>query len=127
MSLRPYVIVLSCLILAGCSSKESAPPANSGAPAGTSPAAANSPATSTTAPASTVQSKVDVCGLLTSEDLKNVQGEAYKDAQRSDRQEGDFIVAQCYYALPTTVNSVVLNVTTAREGGNRSEERRVGK
>jgi hypothetical protein len=61
--------------------------------------------------------------LLTSDDLKNVQGEAYKEAQRSDRQEGDFIVAQCYYALPTTVNSVVLNVTTAREGGNAAAPR----
>jgi hypothetical protein len=39
-----------------------------------------------------------------------------KDAQRSDRRDGDFIVGQCYYALPTTSNSVVLNVTTANEG-----------
>jgi len=38
-----------------------------------------------------------------------------KEAQRSDRRDGDFIVAQCYYALPTTSNSVVLNVTTANE------------
>jgi hypothetical protein len=54
--------------------------------------------------------------LLTSDDLKSVQGEAYTSAQRSDRQDGDFIVAQCYFALPTTANSVVLNVTTARDG-----------
>ena len=53
-----------------------------------------------------------------SDDIKSVQGEAYKDAQRSDRQDGDFIVAQCYFALPTTANSVVLNVTTAREGAS---------
>jgi hypothetical protein len=39
-----------------------------------------------------------------------------KEAQRSDRRDGDFIVAQCYYSLPTTSNSVVLNVTTANEG-----------
>jgi hypothetical protein len=44
-----------------------------------------------------------------------VQGEAYKDAQRSDRLDGEFIVAQCYYALPTTNNSVVVNVTTAKD------------
>jgi len=61
-----------------------------------------------------VKSKVDVCNLLTSDDLKAVQGEAYKDAQRSDRVDGDFIVAQCYYAMPMTANSVVLNITTAK-------------
>jgi hypothetical protein len=63
-----------------------------------------------------VKAKVDVCALLTSDDLKSVQGEAMTEAQRSDRRDGDFIVAQCYYALPTTSNSVVLNVTTANEG-----------
>jgi len=56
--------------------------------------------------------------LLTSDDLKSVQGEAVKEAQRSDRRDGDFIVAQCYYSLSTTANSVVLNVTTANEGQN---------
>jgi hypothetical protein len=68
-----------------------------------------------------VKAKVDVCALLTSDDLKGVQGESLKEAQRSDRRDGAFIVAQCYYALPTTSNSVVLNVTTAVEGqGARS-------
>jgi hypothetical protein len=47
---------------------------------------------------------------------EEVQGEAFSEAQRSDSRNGDFIVAQCYYALPTTLNSVVLNVTTASEG-----------
>jgi len=124
MSLGRYVIILSCLMLTGCSSKESAPPGNGSAPAGASPATATSPGKSTTAPAAaTVIAKLDVCGLLASDDLKKVQGEAYKDAQRSDRQEGDFIVAQCYYALPTTVNSVVLNLTMAKEGGNAAAPR----
>ena len=63
----------------------------------------------------TVKSKIDVCNLLTSDDLKEVQGESYKEAQRSDRLDGEFIVAQCYYALPTTVNSVVVSVTTAKD------------
>jgi hypothetical protein len=70
-----------------------------------------------------VKAKVDVCGLLTSDDLKGVQGEALKEAQRSDRRDGAFIVAQCYYALPTTSNSVVLNVTTAMEGQGGSNPR----
>jgi hypothetical protein len=63
----------------------------------------------------TVKSKIDVCNLLTSDDLKEQQGEAYTEAQRSDRLDGEFIVAQCYYAMPTTVNSVVVSVTTATD------------
>src|SRR4051812_29766477 len=78
---------------------------------------ANIPAASSPSPpsAATVKSKVDVCNLLTSDDLKAVQGEAFKDAQRSDRIDGDFVVAQCYYAMPNTVNSVVVNVTSAKD------------
>ena len=85
-----------------------------------------------------IKSKVDVCNLLTSDDLKAVQGEAFKDASRSDRLDGDFLVAQCYYAMPTAANSVVIDVTTAKDaagartpksfweqtfGGNEEKER----
>jgi hypothetical protein len=35
--------------------------------------------------------------------------------------DGEFIVAQCYYAMPTSANSAVVNVTTAKdETGARS-------
>jgi len=104
------------LVTNGCSSTDTNAPANTNP--GSSPATMTSPATTVpAAPASSaVKAKVDVCALLTSDDLKSVQGEALKEAQRSDRRDGAFIVAQCYYALPTTSNSVVLNVTTAGEG-----------
>ncbi|HYV24766.1 MAG TPA: hypothetical protein VE969_05970 [Pyrinomonadaceae bacterium] len=62
-----------------------------------------------------MKSKVDPCSLLTGDEIKAVQGEAFANAMRSDRQDGDFIVCQCYYALPTSVNSVVVNVTTAKD------------
>lgn len=62
-----------------------------------------------------VKSRIDVCNLVTGDDLKTVQGEAYNDVQRSDRLDGDFVVAECYYALPTTVNSVIVSVTTAKD------------
>jgi hypothetical protein len=78
----------------------------------TSPAAALPAAPETSA----VKARVDVCTLLTADDLKNVQGEKFKEAQRSDRRDGAFIIAQCYYSLPTTSNSVVLNVTTPGDG-----------
>ena len=114
MKLRYCVAVLSVLVLTGCKSSES--PSANPSTASSSPIVGASPSAPGAPAASTVKSTVDVCGLLSSDDLKGVQGEAYKEAQRSDRQDGDFVVAQCYYSLPTTVNSVVLNVTTAKEG-----------
>ena len=103
-------------IAGGCKSTDS----NTGNAPAASPMTPTIPAPrSPASPA--VKAKVDVCGLLSSADLKEVQGEAFSEAQRSDSRNGDFIVGQCYYALPTTSNSVVLNVTTASEGqGARS-------
>lgn len=116
MNLRYCVAVLFVLTLTGCKSSESGT-ANPGTTGSSSPIAGSSPLTAAAPAAPAVKTTVDVCALLTSDDLKGVQGEAYKEAQRSDRQEGDFVVAQCYYSLPTTVNSVVLNVTVAKEAG----------
>ena len=108
-----YTIISGVLLVAACRSSDNGSPANQNS------AAANSP--TPRAVASPVHSKIDACTLLTADDLKGVQGEAYKDAQRSDRVDGDFIVAQCYFAMPTMANSVVLNVTTAKdESGART-------
>lgn len=120
---RFCLIIIALLAITACNSKDTSSP-NSNTPANLSPATTTSPATSSSSSAGAVKSKVDPCSLLTSDDLKSVQGEAYQDAQRSDRQDGDFIVAQCYYALPTMANSVVLNVTTAREGAGATSPRK---
>jgi len=125
MPVKVCMIGFSLLvILTGCKSSNSSPPTQPGAPVSATPNAANPGAPPSTAPAAaTVKSKVDVCQLLTSDDLKAVQGETPNEAKRSDRQEGGFIVAQCYYALPTSSNSVVLNVTTAAETGGVASPR----
>ena len=107
-----YIIIFSALLVAACRSSDSSP-ANGSRAANQSSAAVNSP--TPRAAAAPVQSKIDACTLLTADDLKGVQGEAYKDAKRSDRLDGDFIVAQCYFAMPTMANSVVLNVTTPKD------------
>lgn len=101
MKFAAVIFLLFAMALTGCRSVGPA----------TKPVVTSSPVGTT----ATVKSKVDVCNLLTSDDLKEVQGEAYKEAQRSDRLDGEFIVAQCYYALPTTVNSMVVSVTTAKD------------
>lgn len=119
MSRTPYLIAfIFFFIMTACRSNDTSTPAtNANAPA--SPVTMASPASSAptlVAPAPTVKTKVDVCSLLNGADLKNVQGEEPKETQRSDREDAGFIVSQCYYSLPTTTNSVVLNVTTAAEG-----------
>jgi len=112
------MIILGALSGAACRSGDSSSPANTSG-ANQSAATVNTPTPRVVA--SPVHSKIDACTLLTTDDLKGVQGEVYKDAQRSDRLDGDFIVAQCYFAMPTMANSVVLNLTTAKdESGARS-------
>ena len=73
--------------------------------------------------ATIVNGKIDPCTLLSNDDIKAVQGEGPTQMQRSDRFEGGYIVSQCYYSLPITSNSVVLNVTTAAEGANARHPR----
>jgi Protein of unknown function (DUF3558) len=110
------LLISAVVFFNGCSSKSADQPA---APSASSPSA-SAPATSTsvtpaaaTPDASSVAAKpsVDACTLLTSEEIKAVQGEAIKGTKASDRATGDFIVTQCYYELPTMSNSISLTLT----------------
>jgi hypothetical protein len=58
----------------------------------------------------------DACSLLTSEDLRAVQGEPLKSTKRDDRTTGQFLISICYYELPTAVNSVSLSITQNNGG-----------
>ena len=118
------IIFVVLVVMTGCKSSDAPPPTSPGAPVSATPANAASPGAPSAPAAATVKAKVDACSLLTGDDLKAVQGESPKEAQRSDRQDGGFIVAQCYYALPTSSNSVVLNVTTAGEIGGAASPRK---
>ena len=126
MSRTTYLIVFSFFfIMTACKSNDTSTPAtNANAPA--SPMTMVSPAPSApapNAPASALKTKVDVCSLLEGADLKNIQGEQPKETQRSDREDAGFIVTQCYYSLPTSSSSVVLNVTTASESAGARDPR----
>ena len=131
MPIKTYAVLFGLiLIAAGCKSSDNSatPSAGSSPAAGTAPV--SSPATSAALnppAAAAVKSKIDPCTLLTSNELKQVQGEPVKDALRSDRDQGGLIVSQCYYSLPTASNSVVLNVTTAAEGAGARDPRALWK
>src|SRR5438128_1126304 len=121
--MRPFSkrcwIILFALALTGCKSADNSQSPVSSSPGATPSAAASaSPATAPASPGSTI----DPCALLTSEELKSVQGEELKQASRSDQQDPDYIITQCYYLLPTAANSVVVNLTMQKPGGKTTKD-----
>ena len=63
--------------------------------------------------------KVDACTLLTSKEIKSVQGEVLKETKASGSSggsAGDFRISQCVFTLPTFANSVSLTVTEKGDG-----------
>jgi hypothetical protein len=64
----------------------------------------------------------DACTLLTKEEIQAVQGEAFKETKPSQKTAAGLTVAQCYFELPTPVNSVVLTIMRKAEGGRNPAE-----
>ncbi|MFL6209224.1 MAG: hypothetical protein ACJ74W_10265 [Pyrinomonadaceae bacterium] len=77
--------------------------------------ASTNPATSANAPG-----QRDACALLTADEIKAVQGEASKETKVSQREDGSFAIAQCFYTTPTFTKSISLEVTEAQTGGKES-------
>ncbi|HKR63307.1 MAG TPA: subclass B3 metallo-beta-lactamase [Thermoanaerobaculia bacterium] len=55
-----------------------------------------------------------VCGLLTRDDIRAVQGADFSSATESVRNGGNLTLEQCYYAMPVSSDSI--NVEVASEG-----------
>ena len=53
----------------------------------------------------------NACALLTTDDIKEVQGEAVSQMKPSRRTDSPFTVSQCFYTTPTFTKSVSLEVT----------------
>jgi hypothetical protein len=71
----------------------------------------NASATSDNAQAATPKADVDPCALLTSDEIRAVQGEPLKETKPSRQSASGLIGLQCYYALPTSANSISLALT----------------
>ena len=72
--------------------------------------------TSTPAPATEAKPPIEACTLLTSAEIESVQGQAVQQTTPSVQSPGGLALAQCYFALPTHSNSVVLTVTQEAAG-----------
>lgn len=59
---------------------------------------------------------VDACSLLTAEEIQSVQGDTLQEAKPSAPPETAFRISQCYFAVATPVNSVVVTVTERGHG-----------
>jgi hypothetical protein len=56
--------------------------------------------------------------LLTKEETEAVQGEAFKSTKASQKSSGGLTISQCYFELPTPVNSIVVTVTQKAAGAD---------
>ena len=119
------IIVLSLMLMGayGCKSTQNQSPA-AGTPVAAQsaiPATSSAPVTSTSPTTSPVKAPgaVDACTLLTSDEIKAVQGEDLKTTKPSQQAGHEFVIDICYYELPTPSNSISLSL--AQPNPNKKE------
>jgi hypothetical protein len=125
MQLRLIVLLLSLLVVTGCTRSETSQKAtNTDALRTEHPSP--TPATSSTSPpiqqstiatdSTKVKAKLDACAMLTSQDIESVQGEALRETKLSGGSADGFNVSQCFFTLPTFTKSISLAITQRAEG-----------
>lgn len=79
-------------------------------------------------PAATVadlpDAAIDACSLLTSDEIKAVQGEGTKETVPNRTAENGFVISQCYFSLPTAANSLTLRLVQRGEGAEAKSPRK---
>jgi len=118
------LVLISLFLLMGCSKSQSSPVVlnNQNVPSQQPvPQTETSPVTVTSLTNS--RGKVDVCSLLTAEEVRAVQGEAFKETKTSGSAENGLVISQCFFSLPTFANSVNLAVTQRGEGAGARDPR----
>lgn len=53
---------------------------------------------------------IDACSLITGKEVAQTQGSAIKETKASQRNEGEFLMSQCFYTAEEFVSSVSLTV-----------------
>lgn len=94
-----FLSLLACLLaaLSGCSKSET--------PNTQTEASSPSPVVSSANP------PLDACALLTSDEIKAVQGEPVESTKATPATEGEVASSQCFFQLPNFINSISLQVT----------------
>jgi hypothetical protein len=60
---------------------------------------------------------------LTADEVKAIQGEAFKETKASEGSDNGMVVSQCFFSLPTFANSVNLAVMRKGEGNGVRDPR----
>jgi hypothetical protein len=118
---RLSLVVTLCTLVfgvVGCAKSEVSSGNNQGAIATQTTAGSPGAPAATTSGASTAKAKVDACALLTSQEIRSVQGEPLKETKGSGSAEKGFSVSQCFFTLPTFNNSISLVVTQKGDGAD---------
>ena len=116
------LLVILCLTLAfaGCKQQQTQTTdqnsATAASPGGTSSSTGQPPANSNVPGGTQEKAKTDACALLTSEEIKAVQGEPIKETKLTARSDGGFSISQCFFTLPTFTNSISLAITQQADG-----------
>ena len=100
-------------VFSGCSKPET--PSSDTREKGSSPSPVLSPA----------KSSLDVCSLLTSDEIKTIQGEALQSVKSSAAPEGGLAASQCFFALPTFINSISLQIVQKGSKVGASDAREI--
>ena len=117
-----FVVTLCTLVFGviGCAKSgnqvATAPPTTGGSPSALAQNGNQNGEPAVTTAASTGKGKIDACALLTSSEIRSVQGEPLKETKASGSAEKGFLVSQCFFTLPTFNNSISLVVTQKGEG-----------
>lgn len=112
-SLLTISLALLLIAATGCS-KSDKPEVSTATP---QPSASASQSTASS-PVKTAGDGAFACTLLTKDEAQAVQGEAFKETKASQKLTAGLTQSQCYFELPTTVNSIVLTVTQRGEGAD---------
>jgi hypothetical protein len=64
----------------------------------------------------------DPCSLLSSAEIQSVQGETVSLTKGDRRQNGPFVISQCFYTLPTYSRSISVDVMQAAGNAKAASE-----
>ena len=67
-----------------------------------------------------LETPVDACSLLTTDEIQAVQGEPVQSAKPSGRSDAGLAVSQCYFTVATLSNSISLTLVQKGAAGGRS-------
>lgn len=103
-------LILGALAVGGCSRPAPDAPAEQRRVESAAPSQTPSPAAPAPRKTQIAAPTIDACALLTKEEIAEVQGSAVTSTTPSTHVQNSMAVAQCYFALPTSSDSLSLIV-----------------